>query len=69
MYNGYVVDDIYCEKGNEYVSFTTKPEILRIGEAVGDIDDRAIKEQQIRKTIEEHLNKELVLNRRGIKSA
>lgn len=62
-----MVDDIYCEKGNEYVSFTTKPEILRIGEAVGDIDDRAIKEQQIRKTIEEHLNKELALNHRGIK--
>ena len=67
VYNGYVVDDIYCEKGNEYVSFTTKPEFLRIGEAVGDIDDRAIKEQQIRKTIEEHLNKELALNHRGIK--
>lgn len=67
VYNGYVVDDIYCEKGNEYVSFTTKQEILRIGEAVGDIDDWAIKEQQIRKTIEEHLNKELALNHRGIK--
>ena len=67
VYNGYVIDDIYCEKGHEYVSFTTKPEILRLGEAVGDIDDRAIKEQQIRKTIEEHLNKELVLNPRGIK--
>ena len=67
VYNGYVVDDIYCEKDSEYVSFTTKPEILRIGDPVGDIDDRAIKEQQIRKTIEEHLNKELVLNRRGIK--
>lgn len=67
VYNGYVVDDIYCAKGDEYVSFTTKSEILRIGEAVGDIDDRAIKEQQIRKTIEEHLNKELALNHRGIK--
>lgn len=67
VYNGYVVDDIYCEKGNEYVSFTTKPEILRLGEVVGDMDDRAIKEQQIRKTIEEHLNKELALNHRGIK--
>lgn len=67
VYNGYVVDDIYCAKGDEYVSFTTKQEILRIGEAVGDIDDRAIKEQQIRKTIEEHLNKELALNHRGIK--
>ena len=67
IYSGYLIEDIYCEKGNEYVSFTTKPEILRIGEAVGDIDDRAIKEQQIRKTIEEHLNKELALNHRGIK--
>ncbi len=67
VYSGYVVDDIYCEKGNEYVSFTTKPEILRIGEVVGDIDARDIKEQQIRKTIEEHLNKELALNHRGIK--
>ena len=67
VYNGYVIDDIYCEKGNEYVSFTTKPEILRIGEAVGDIDDWAIKDQRIRKTIEEHLNKELALKHRGIK--
>ena len=67
IYSGYIVEDIYCEKGNEYVCFTTKQEILRIGEAVGDIDDRAIKEQQIRKTIEEHLNKELALNHRGIK--
>lgn len=67
IYEGYIVDEIYCEEGNEYVSFTSKPEILRIGEAVGDIDDLAIKEQQIRKTIEEHLNKELVLNPKGIK--
>lgn len=67
VYSGYIIDDIYCEKGNEYVSFTTKPEVLRLGEVVGDIDDRSIKEQQIRKTIEEHLNKELALNHRGIK--
>ncbi|MEA5050756.1 MAG: DEAD/DEAH box helicase family protein [Oscillospiraceae bacterium] len=67
IYEGYIIDEIYCEQGNEYVSFSTKPGILRIGEAVGDIDDRAIKEQQIRKTIEEHLNKELALNHRGIK--
>jgi type III restriction enzyme len=67
VYDNYLVDEIYCEQGNEYVSFSTKPTILRIGEAVGDIDDLAIKEQQIRKTIEEHLNKELALNHRGIK--
>lgn len=67
IYEGYIVDEIYCEKGEEYVSFTMKPEILRIGRAVGDIDDTAIKEQQIRKTIEEHLNKELILSSKGIK--
>lgn len=67
IYEGYIVDEIYCEKGNEYVSFTMKPEILRIGRAVGDIDDTAVKEQQIRKTIEEHLNKELVFSSKGVK--
>lgn len=67
IYDGYIVDEIYCEKGCEYLSFSAKPEILRIGEAVGDIDDLAVKEQQIRKTIEEHLNKELILNKHGIK--
>ncbi len=67
VYEGYIVSEIYCEEGNEYVAFTSKPDILRIGKPVGDVDDLAIKEQQIRKTIEEHLNKELVLNKLGIK--
>ncbi|HZK70731.1 MAG TPA: DEAD/DEAH box helicase family protein [Clostridia bacterium] len=67
IYEGYIINEIYCEEGNEYVSFTSKPEILRIGKAIGDIDDLAIKEQQIRKTIEEHLDKELILNKQGVK--
>ncbi len=67
IYEGYIVDEIYCEKDNEYVSFASKPEILRIGVPIGDIDDIAIKEQQIRKTIEEHLNKELILSSKGVK--
>jgi type III restriction enzyme len=67
LYQGYIVDEIYCEKGNEYVNFTSKGDVLRIGKAIGDIDVLAIKEQQIRKTIEEHLDKELVLNKKGIK--
>jgi len=67
VYEGYIVSEIYCEEGNEYVAFTSKPDILRIGRPIGGIDDLAIKEQQIRKTIEEHLNKELVLNKLGIK--
>lgn len=67
VYRNYIVDEIYCEEGNEYVSFATSPEILRIGSPVGEIDDSAIKTQQIRKTIEEHLNKELILHKHGIK--
>ncbi len=67
VYEGYIISEIYCEEGNEYVAFTSKPDILRIGKPIGDVDDLAIKEQQIRKTIEEHLNKELVLNKLGIK--
>ncbi len=67
VYEGYIIGEIYCEEGNEYVAFTSKPDILRIGKPVGDVDDLTIKEQQIRKTIEEHLDKELVLNKLGIK--
>ncbi len=67
VYNGFVIDEIYCEKDNEYLSFSTNATILTIGKAVGDIDDLAIKEQQIRKTIEEHLDKERILNKQGIK--
>jgi len=67
VYEGYIVSEIYCEEGNEYVAFTSKPDILRIGKPIGDVDDLTVKEQMIRKTIEEHLNKELVLNKLGIK--
>lgn len=67
VYNGYVVDEIYCEPGNEYVSFTQKEDILRIGKVVGDIDDLKLKRAQIHKTIEEHLDKELAFARTGKK--
>ena len=67
VYEGYIISEIYCEEGNEYVAFASKPDILRIGKPIGDVDDLAVKEQQIRKTIEEHLNKELVLNKQGVK--
>lgn len=67
IYDGYIVETIYCEEGNEYLDFLNKPEELRIGKAIGDINDLEIKRAQIRKTIEEHLNKELKLNPLGIK--
>ena len=67
VYDGYIIDDIYCEKGNEYINFTSKPEILRLNEAIGGVNDDKYKRLQIRKTIEEHLNKELKLRPQGIK--
>lgn len=67
LYDGYIIDDIYCETGNEYISFTGKSEILKPGESVGGVDPDEYKRLQIRKTIEEHLNKEKNLRPRGIK--
>ena len=67
VYDGYLIDDIHCEAGNEYISFTSKPEVIRRGEVIGQVDEDEYKRLQIRKTIEEHLDKELQLTPMGIK--
>lgn len=67
MYEGYIIKDIYCAEGAEAVDFTSRSDILRLGKAIGTIQDDEMKRQQIRATIEEHLNKELELNPKGIK--
>ena len=67
VYDGYVVNDIYCEPDNEYIDFTSMPEIIRLGGVIGDVHPDEFKRLQIRKTIEEHLEKELKLTPRGIK--
>jgi type III restriction enzyme len=67
IYDGYVVNDIYCEKDNEYIDFTSNEEIIRLNQAIGDVNEDEYKRLQIRKTIEEHLNKELRLTPIGIK--
>ncbi|QKE28266.1 type III restriction/modification system, restriction subunit [Arcobacter acticola] len=66
VYEDYNVNDIYVEEGNEYVQFSNGT-ILRLSESIGDVDEDTIKRLQIRKTIEEHLDKEMKLNPRGIK--
>lgn len=66
VYSGYTVNDIYIEKGNEYIEFSNN-ESIGIGESIGDIDDDSIKQLQIKKTIEEHLDKELRLTSKNIK--
>lgn len=67
LYDGYIIEDIYCEKGNEYISFTSQPEIIFLGQTVGGVDEDEYKRLQIRKTIEEHLEKEMLLRPKGIK--
>ncbi|MDP2505971.1 DEAD/DEAH box helicase family protein [Oceanobacter sp. 3_MG-2023] len=67
IYDGYIIEDIYCGEGNEYISFTSKPDILKLGQAIGEVDQDEFKRLQIRKTIEEHLDKEMRLRPQGIK--
>ena len=67
IYQGYLVEDIGCRKGDEYVQLSNQEEPLRIGGAIGGVDEDAVKRQMIRRTIEEHLDKELRFNPLGIK--
>lgn len=67
VYEGYIVDEIYCGKGDEYIQFSPVDIIVKLNCCIGDVDDRVIKEKMISKTIEEHLDKELKYNPLGIK--
>ncbi|TSI07650.1 DEAD/DEAH box helicase family protein [Lysinibacillus sp. BW-2-10] len=60
-----IVTDISAEPGNEYIEFSGEPSIIRLNQS--EQEDLQMKRGQIRKTIEEHLNKELKLNNKGIK--
>lgn len=66
QYEGFIVNDIYTSEGNEYIEFINGV-ILKLGESIGTVDDSLIKRMMIKKTIEEHLDKELILNPQGIK--
>lgn len=65
IYRNYVVEDISWGLNDEYIIING--ETIWLGDAIGDIDDDIIKRFQIRKTIEEHLEKENRLNKKGIK--
>ena len=57
IYSDYRVKDLYCDGSNKYIEFLNGVEISE-GQCIGDIDDADLKRQQIRKTIQEHLDKE-----------
>lgn len=59
LYQGMQVDKIYAGKGEEYINLTPAGITLKLGEAINEIDTDQFKRLQVRKTIEEHLNKEL----------
>ena len=63
--NGYIIDEINAEPGNEYISFTNG-KTLSLGERQGGLTDDIMK-VQIKNTIQEHLEKELKVKDKGIK--
>lgn len=63
---GWIVSNISAAEGDEWVEFTNG-ELLEKGQAVGDVSEAAVKRAQIRRTIEDHLQRQLDLAPRGIK--
>lgn len=66
IYEGYAVSGIDCTPGMEQIELSNT-DVVRLGGAIGDIDENLIKRMQIRRTIETHLNKELRYTEKGIK--
>jgi len=66
LYKGYAVSGIDCTPGREGLEFSDS-QFLPLGKAFGDIDENIIKRAQIRRTIEAHLEKELIYTEKGIK--
>jgi type III restriction enzyme len=64
--DGFVVSEINAEPGNEYVAFSSGRR-LRPGEEMGSLREEVWR-TQIRHTVQRHLEKELQLRGRGIKT-
>ncbi len=64
VYEGYVISDIYCEEGSEYIDFTSRDDIIELGQSIGEVDQDTYKRLQVSKTVEEHLEKELKFYRK-----
>jgi type III restriction enzyme len=63
--NGYIVQNIDCTPGSEYVEFN-QGRFLELGQEVGGLGDDIMK-AQIFETVEQHLKKERALKGKGIK--
>ena len=67
LYADWRVQNISCRAGDEHIELSRREQPLRVGEAVGGVDEDQIKRHMIRRTIREHLDKELRLRPQGIK--
>ena len=67
VYADSLVQNLGCKAGEEFLELSNLEKPLRPGEAIGDVDSDALKRIMIRRTIEEHLDKELRLRPQGIK--
>ena len=69
LYANHRIGEISAKKGNEFMElrYPGGECFLRPGEAYGDVDQKALVRQMIRRTIKEHLDKEKRLRPRGIK--
>jgi len=63
--NGYIVQNIDCTPGSEYVEFN-QGRLLELGQEVGGVGDDIMK-AQVFETVEQHLKKERALKGKGIK--
>ena len=69
VYHDCLIGEICVEHGAEFVELRMpgNEHFLRIGEAWGDTDATEVQRHMIRRTIEEHLEKEMRLRPKGIK--
>ncbi|WP_374124367.1 restriction endonuclease [Leptotrichia hongkongensis] len=68
IYDGYIVNEITCNESNPARSFINFGKVrLTLGQVNGGQDPDLIKRLQIRKTIQEHFDKQLNLKSKGIK--
>jgi type III restriction enzyme len=67
VYADCLVQNIGCAPGREFLELSNMERPLRPGEAIGDVDSDTVKRLMIRRTIEEHMDKELRLRPQGIK--
>jgi type III restriction enzyme len=67
VYANCLVQNIGCKEGAEFLELSHLEHPLRLGASIGDVDADALKRLMIRRTIVEHLDKELRLAPLGIK--